>query len=273
MCATCGCSGEVHLHDHDHDHGHDHDHAHEHGHGHEHHHHGHDPDPPIPPGRTLLEIEEDLLARNAEVAERIREGLAARGTLALNLVSAPGSGKTSLLERTVRDLGREFPVSVIEGDQATTRDADRIRAAGARAIQIQTGTGCHLDAAMVEPALRELDPGPGSVVCIENVGNLVCPALFDLGEAAKVVLLSVTEGDDKPEKYPHMFRAASLMVIHKVDLLPYVEFDLAAAVRRARRVNPTIEVLEVSATRGQGLPTWYAWIRGRLAVARARAGL
>jgi hydrogenase nickel incorporation protein HypB len=209
-----------------------------------------------------VRLEQDVLAKNNRLAERCRGWFAGRGVLALNLVSSPGAGKTTLLERTLTDLGQELSIAVIEGDQETARDAERIRRAGGRAVQINTGTGCHLDAAMVLGCLPELDPGPGSLVMIENVGNLVCPALFDLGERAKVVIVSVTEGEDKPLKYPHMFRASELMILGKIDLLPHVQFDRDACLRFAREVNPRLEILEVSATRGDGLDSWYAWLRG-----------
>jgi len=174
-------------------------------------------------------------------------------------MSSPGAGKTTLLERTLRER-RGRPVSVIEGDQETERDAERIRAAGARAVQINTGAGCHLDAAMISRALTELTPAARSVLFIENVGNLVCPALFDLGERARVVIASVTEGDDKPLKYPHMFRAADVVVLNKIDLLPYVAFDVARFAAHARRVNPRARIMHTSATRGDGLAEWYAWL-------------
>ncbi|HEU5250174.1 MAG TPA: hydrogenase nickel incorporation protein HypB, partial [Thermoanaerobaculia bacterium] len=186
-----------------------------------------------------------------------------------NLTSSPGSGKTTLLERTIRDLGATLPISVIEGDQETLRDAERIRAAGGRAVQINTGSGCHLDAEMVREGLRRLDPPPRSLVMIENVGNLVCPALFDLGERAKVVIVSVTEGEDKPLKYPHMFRASSLMIVNKIDLLPYVTFDVDRLLENARRVNPGLSALQVSATRGDGLEEWYGWLRRQAPAAAA----
>ncbi|MBO0776666.1 MAG: hydrogenase nickel incorporation protein HypB, partial [Actinobacteria bacterium] len=181
----------------------------------------------------------------------------------VNLMSSPGAGKTTLLERTVRDLAGELTVGVIEGDQETALDADRILAAGARVVQVNTGAGCHLDAAMVQRALSALDPPPGSVVMIENVGNLVCPALFDLGEAARVVLASVTEGEDKPVKYPHMFRAADLVLISKSDLLPYVGFDVRRCGGGLAQVSPDAQMLEVSAVSGDGLPAWYDWLRRR----------
>jgi hydrogenase nickel incorporation protein HypB len=183
----------------------------------------------------------------------------------LNLVSSPGSGKTSLLERTIRDLKDKLPISVIEGDQATANDGQRVAAAGAQAIQVNTGTGCHLEADMIQRGLEELKPKPGSVVMIENVGNLVCPALFDLGEKAKVAILSVTEGEDKPLKYPHMFRAASLLLFNKTDLLPHLDFDIGKAITYARQVNPTAEVIQVSAKTGAGMDAWYAWLSRQLA--------
>jgi hydrogenase nickel incorporation protein HypB len=207
-----------------------------------------------------LDVARAVLEKNDRLAERNRGWFAARGILALNLVSSPGAGKTTLLERTIRDRPGHRRISVIEGDQATTRDADRIRAAGARAVQVNTGAGCHLDASMVERAVAELDPSAASLVMIENVGNLVCPALFDLGERAKVVVASVTEGDDKPIKYPHMFRAAGLVLLNKVDLLAHVEFDVDRFRRFAAEVNPRVRVIAVSATRGDGLPEWYAWL-------------
>jgi hydrogenase nickel incorporation protein HypB len=198
-----------------------------------------------------------------------RAWFAGREILALNLVSSPGAGKTTLLERTISDLKSELPLFVLEGDQATANDGERIRAAGAPAVQINTGTGCHLEADMVARGLMELKPTAGSVVMIENVGNLVCPAMFDLGERAKVVVFSVTEGEDKPLKYPHMFSAAEVMILNKIDLLPHVDFDVDVAVANARAVNPDIVVLRVSARSGEGLDTWYDWLRGERAAARA----
>jgi hydrogenase nickel incorporation protein HypB len=209
-------------------------------------------------------LEQEVLAKNNRLAERNRGWLEGRNILALNLVSSPGSGKTSLLERTLSDLKGEIPISVVEGDQETVNDAERIAATGCKSVQINTGTGCHLEADMIAQALKQLDPPMDSLVMIENVGNLVCPALFDLGEAAKVAILSVTEGADKPIKYPHMFRASQLMIINKTDLLPYVDFDVDACIDYARRVNPDIEVLQVSATTGDGMGNWYAWLRKRL---------
>ena len=256
VCATCGCSthdhGDTSIHHHPHDHDHDHPHSHA----------THDG------GHRLRTLERDVLARNQALAERNRGWLAGRGAFAINLMSSPGAGKTTLLERTIRDTaGTVSRIAVIEGDQATERDADRIRAAGARAVQVNTGTGCHLDAAMVARALSELDPGPGAIVAIENVGNLMCPALFDLGEHARVVVVSVTEGEDKPIKYPHMFRAADLLVLNKIDLLPHVDFDVSRCLALVHEVNPQLHVVEVSATRGNGLAAWYDWL---LTAARAR---
>ena len=208
---------------------------------------------------TTLDLEIDVLAKIDALAARTRAWLAATGVTAVNLMSSPGSGKTTLLERTIRELGR--PVTVVEGDQETLLDAERIRAAGARAVQVNTGSGCHLDAEMLHSALEQLAPAPGSLVMVENVGNLVCPALFDLGEAARVVVISVTEGDDKPLKYPHMFAAADLVVVNKTDLLPYVDFDVAVLTANARRLRPGVPVLSLSARSGENVGAWYDWIR------------
>jgi hydrogenase nickel incorporation protein HypB len=259
-----------HHHDHDHDHhdGHDHDeHTRSHD-GHTHHHghhleHSHSVEPGHSHSHThrTIELEQEILAKNNQLAERNRGWLAGRNILALNLVSSPGAGKTTLLERTIKELGRDLALSVIEGDQQTLNDAERIKAAGAHVVQINTGTACHLDASMVARALQQLDPPMKSAVIIENVGNLVCPALFDLGERAKVVVVSVTEGDDKPIKYPHMFRASSVMVLNKIDLLPYVNFDVKRCIDYARQVNPKLRVFQVSATRGDGLAEWFEWLR------------
>jgi hydrogenase nickel incorporation protein HypB len=262
MCESCGCSDGARARLTDLAHTHDHDHPHDHGpHGH-HHHHGAEAGHQHPHQHgTAVHLETELLARNNRLAQRNRGWLAGRGILALNLVSSPGAGKTTLLERTIRDLGQELSIHVIEGDQETIHDAERIRAAGCPCVQINTGTGCHLDAAMVAHGLEHLDPPPHSVVMIENVGNLVCPALFDLGERAKVVIVSVTEGDDKPIKYPHMFRASTLMILNKIDLLPYVRFDVDRCLAFARQVNPRLRMLQVSATRGDGLEEWHSWLR------------
>lgn len=208
----------------------------------------------------MVKIEQDILGYNNSYAARNRAAFAETGVLALNLVSSPGSGKTTLLCRTVGDVQSRYPVAVIEGDQQTSNDADRIRATGAPALQVNTGKGCHLDAHMIGRAVDKLGVAEDSVLFIENVGNLVCPAGFDLGEAAKVVILSVTEGEDKPLKYPDMFAAAEVMILNKVDLLPYLSFDVERCVSFARKVNPEITVLKVSATSGDGLDDWYRWI-------------
>jgi hydrogenase nickel incorporation protein HypB len=213
--------------------------------------------------RTVV-LQEKVLAKNDSLAAGNRAWLAERGILAVNLMSSPGAGKTTLLERTARDVGAELGLSVIEGDQETTLDAARIEAAGCAVAQINTGAGCHLDASMVAAGLRALDPRAGSVLVIENVGNLVCPALFDLGEAARVVISSVTEGADKPVKYPQMFRDADLVLLSKVDLLPYLDFDTERHAADLKRVNPRAVVLPVSATTGAGLPGWYRWLRERI---------
>jgi len=234
-------------------------HEHLHGHG-DHHHDHHHPGAGHVHGTTIA-LEQAILAKNNRLAERNRGWLAGRKIVALNLVSAPGAGKTTLLERTIRDLGSTLRLSVIEGDQQTLNDAQRIQATGCRVVQINTGSACHLDAAMVGRGLEQLDPSAPSLVMIENVGNLVCPALFDLGEHAKVVIMSVTEGDDKPIKYPHMFRASSLMLLNKIDLLAHVPFDLDRALAYARQVNPKLRIIQVSALRGDGLTEWYAWLR------------
>lgn len=269
MCTTCGCNqpeeavtihthAEGHAHEH-HEHGHEHHHHHGHEHGHDHHHHGE---------KTVIELEQDILQKNNLLAERNRGYFDAKNILALNLVSSPGSGKTALLERTIRDIGTEMPVFVIEGDQQTMNDADRIAATGAPVVQINTGKGCHLDSDMINKALKKLNPAEGAVVMIENVGNLVCPAMFDLGETARVVIMSVTEGDDKPIKYPDMFHSAHLCIINKTDLLPYVPFDVEKAKAYARQVNHHLSFIEVSAYTGEGMEVWYKWLRHALHHAR-----
>jgi len=220
---------------------------------------------------SVVELEARVLAKNDSLAMRNRAWFSGREILALNLVSSPGSGKTTLLERTIRDLKSELNLFVVEGDQATANDGERIRVAGAPVVQVNTGAGCHLEADMVARGVRELRPGTGSIVMIENVGNLVCPAMFDLGEWAKVVILSVTEGEDKPLKYPHMFRAAKVMILNKIDLIPYVEFDMERADAYARQVNPDIVTLRLSALTGNGLSAWYGWLRQEIASARSAA--
>jgi hydrogenase nickel incorporation protein HypB len=309
MCTTCGCGSDqvkidgVDAHDHEHEHVHAdgtrhvHSHAHADGHPHDHAHddandqahdhahpHRHDlpaalrgPAGPIgaahAPGfapSRVVDVERALLEKNDALAAINRQRFADRAVLALNLVSSPGSGKTTLLVKTIEAWAARTPVAVIEGDQQTSRDADRIRATGAPAVQVNTGKGCHLDAHMVGHAVDKLDPAEGSLLLIENVGNLVCPAAFDLGEAHKVVILSVTEGEDKPLKYPDMFRAADLMLLSKTDLLPHLDFDVEAAIAYAQRVRPGLRVLQVSATSGAGVAEWLAWLEAELAAARVR---
>lgn len=259
MCATCGCGDDAAAvirvpHEH-HQHG-DHEHDHEHGHDH---HHGPGADHVHLPRTETVSLELKVLAKNDELAQHNRAWLAERDILALNMMSSPGAGKTTLLERTIRELS-DLPVAVIEGDQATLLDAERIQATGCKVVQINTGAGCHLDAEMMRRALETLDPGRGTVLFIENVGNLVCPALFDLGERSKVVVISVTEGTDKPLKYPHMFAAADFVLINKIDLLPYVDFDLDKCGEFARAVHPGVEILPLSVTTGQGMDRWYSWL-------------
>lgn len=284
--------GQAHSHahahgDHVHSHAHDHDHHHDHGDHHHHHHHDHvhgaggdalDYGAGLAgvhvPGMSqerIVQIERDILSKNRSYAENNRAYLARKGVLALNFVSSPGSGKTSLLVRAINDLKGKHAIAVIEGDQQTSNDADRIRATGAKAIQVNTGKGCHLDAHMVGHALEALDVADNSLLFIENVGNLVCPAAFDLGEAHKVVLLSTTEGEDKPAKYPDMFAAADLMLLNKSDLLPHLDFDGGACIAHALRVNPSLQTLVVSARTGEGLAAFYAWIEARAALASAKA--
>jgi len=252
MCTTCGCS-EAPL-----PHGHDHEasRARQHVHG----------------ATRTVSVGEDLLAVNDAHAARNRHDLAHAGILALNLMSGPGAGKTTLLEQTIRRLDGRVAVAVIEGDQQTSRDADRIRATGVAAVQINTGTGCHLDAYGVGRAIDELAPPPLSLLFIENVGNLVCPAAFDLGETRKVVILSITEGEDKPLKYPHMFAAAHLLLIAKMDLLPHLGFDVDQCIAYAKRVNPALEVRCVSAHSGEGMDAWLAWIERQQASCRVEGG-
>jgi hydrogenase nickel incorporation protein HypB len=248
MCATCGCS-EVDVSgldaggpDHDHHHTHDHPHP--------------------TSGQQTLTLEQRVLAKNDERADRNRSWLAAHDVHAVNIMSSPGAGKTTLLVRTILEVGTELPIYVVEGDQETSFDADRISATGAPVLQLNTGSGCHLDATMLTGALTTLAPVRGALVIVENVGNLVCPALFDLGESRRVVVMSVTEGADKPLKYPHIFRSATVVVLNKIDLLPYVDFDVARFEHDVRVVNPHTDIVPVSATRGDGLPAWYHWAQG-----------
>jgi hydrogenase nickel incorporation protein HypB len=298
MCTVCGCgdgetriepggvtkaNGHAHGHgpeqyEHTHDHPQDHDHR-DHGHGHDHDHHadpgsldyGSGPAGAHAPGVSqsrMVRIEQDILSKNAAFAAENRVLFSRTGVLALNLVSSPGSGKTSLLVATIERLRNEMPIGVIEGDQQTSNDAARIRATGAPAIQINTGKGCHLDAHMIGHAVSHLEPEPGAVLFIENVGNLVCPASFDLGETQRVVLLSVTEGEDKPLKYPEMIRTSQLLLISKVDLLPHLDFDVEALIANARAINPCIKAVKVSARTGEGMDEWLAFIRSALALAQ-----
>jgi hydrogenase nickel incorporation protein HypB len=242
-----------------HAHGLPHDHAHEHDHGHPHHHGGHGHAHPVAAaGGGVVALEAAILARNDAMAARNRGWFEGRGVFAINLVSSPGAGKTTLIEASVRALAGRLPVSVIEGDQMTTNDAERVRAAGARAVQINTGAGCHLEADMVAEAVRALDPAPGTLLIIENVGNLVCPAMFDLGESLRVAVVSVTEGEDKPLKYPHIFRSVRLVVVNKMDLAPHTGFDEAACLANIRAVNPSAEILCLSARTGQNMEPWLA---------------
>lgn len=274
MCVTCGCSDDSATkitnlqngkivsmkkasHTHGHDHKHDHEHEHQHTHSHEHN--------AEQMGRVIT-LEEKILAKNDHIAEHNREWFESANVLALNLVSSPGSGKTALLVRLITDLKDKIEIAVLEGDQATSNDAERIRSTGCSVLQINTGAGCHLDATMIASALKELKPTQNSLLLIENVGNLVCPALFDLGEKHKVVVLSITEGEDKPIKYPHMFRAAEIMLLNKIDLLPHLNFDIEACRRYALSVNPKLQIIEVSATTGQGLEQWYEWLMTCVAV-------
>ncbi|GHU05415.1 hydrogenase accessory protein HypB [Alphaproteobacteria bacterium] len=277
MCGICGCGDALHdashrhahayggdfVHKHDHPHGHD-----EFEHTHDHHHthgesdggeHSHDHDHDHPSAR-LIRIEQDILGRNNALAEANRAVFLERGILALNLMSSPGSGKTTLLARTIRDLSQKASIAVIEGDQQTSFDAERIARAGAPAYQVNTGKGCHLDAQMIEHAVSHLRPVEDSVLFIENVGNLVCPAAFDLGEAARIVILSVTEGEDKPLKYPDMFAQADLLIINKIDLLPHLVFDVEKCLSYAGKINPSLQSILLSAATGEGMEQWEGWI-------------
>jgi len=256
MCGTCGCGeeggvsilkpGEEHHHDHNHD---NHHHHHDHEHGHDHHHHG-----------TEIKMEQDILQKNNLLAERNRGYFEAKGIMAINLVSSPGSGKTTLLEKTIKTLSKDKQVFVIEGDQQTFNDAKRIEEAGAPVVQVNTGSGCHLDAQMINLAVKKLKVDDNSLLLIENVGNLVCPSMFDLGESKRVVIMSTTEGEDKPIKYPTMFQTSHLCIINKTDLLPYVDFDMEKAREYALRVNHHLEFIEVSAKTGEGLDKWVEWV-------------
>lgn len=271
MCVTCGCNsdenevriikvdGKTTQHFHSHNHGHEHhDHEHNHNHSNDHdHNHSHN-------HVKEIDLEKEILHKNDLLAERNKGYFEAKNIFAINLVSSPGSGKTSLLERTIADLKNEISFAVIEGDQQTTNDADRIAALEVPVIQINTGKGCHLDSGMIAKAVKELSPKDGSLMMIENVGNLVCPAMFDLGENVRVVIISVTEGEDKPIKYPDMFYGSQICIINKIDLLPYLKFDLEKLKDYAKKVNPNLEFFEVSATTGQGLESWYNFLKKSL---------
>ncbi len=256
MCDTCGCGqpneavtirkpgedGHSHPHHHEHEHSHPHDHSHSHDHGRE------------------IVVETDILSKNNLIAERNRGYFEAKNIFTLNLVSSPGSGKTTILEKTISKLKKQITCAVIEGDQQTMNDAERIDATGAAVVQVNTGTGCHLDSEMINQGAKKINLENDSILFIENVGNLVCPALFDLGETHKVVIISVTEGDDKPHKYPTMFSVSDLCIINKTDLLPYVDFDVEKCKEYARQVNPNIEFIEISATKGEGMDKWTNWL-------------
>ncbi len=264
MCTVCGCGdGEVKSHSHHH-------HEHDHGHPHDHHHglhFGHGPAGVEVAGvsqERLIEIETDILSKNDRYAAANRVVLANLGAFAVNLVSSPGSGKTTLLCKTIEALGDQ-PLAVIEGDQQTENDADRIRSTGASAVQVNTGKGCHLDGHMVGHAMEHLNLSQGALLFIENVGNLVCPAAFDLGEDCKVAILSVTEGEDKPLKYPDMFTASRLAILNKVDLAPHCDVDMELYETNLRRINPNIKILRVSARTGEGMEAWVRWLRQNLA--------
>jgi hydrogenase nickel incorporation protein HypB len=271
MCVTCGCSddNEATITNMENEHHHTHTlpdgtvitHSHHHE-----NHHSHEPAANIHAKihNTTISLEQEILGKNNLLAAQNRGWFKGKNILALNLMSSPGAGKTTLLTRTINDLKDKLTISVIEGDQETTNDAEKIKATGCKVVQINTGTGCHLDASMIERGLQELNPPLDSVVMIENVGNLVCPALFDLGEQAKVVILSVTEGEDKPIKYPHIFRASEIMILTKIDLLPYLQFDVQKCIEYAKQVNPQIQIFQVSATTGVGLDEWYGFLCQKL---------
>lgn len=267
MCVTCGCGddNQAKISNLENDHNHTHTladgtiikHSHHHEepaqiHAHIHH--------------TTISLEQQILGKNNLLAAQNRGWFKGRNILAVNLISSPGAGKTTLLTRTINDLKNKLNISVIEGDQETTNDAEKIKSTGCKVVQINTGTGCHLDASMIERGLKQLNPPLDSVVMIENVGNLVCPALFDLGEQAKIVILSVTEGEDKPIKYPHIFRNSQIMIITKIDLLSYVQFDLQRCIEYAKQVNPQIEIFQVSAITGTGLENWYGFLSDRISI-------
>jgi hydrogenase nickel incorporation protein HypB len=287
MCTVCGCgAGETKIGGGEREHTHVNPdgtvYAHSHAHDHHHRHepavggdldYGAGPAGAHAPGMSqsrMVQVEQDILAKNNAYAAENRRYFDERGIFALNIVSGPGAGKTTLLVRTIELLKDKVAISVVEGDQQTSNDAERIRATGVPALQVNTGKGCHLDGHMVGHAVERLKPADGSLFLIENVGNLVCPAAFDLGEHHKVAILSVTEGEDKPLKYPDMFRAADVMLLNKCDLLPYLEFDADLAEANSRRVNPNLAIFRVSATRGEGMSAWVDWIAAGLEAQGAR---
>lgn len=273
MCGTCGCGsgengvtilspkenkthehhhhhdGHAHSHEHSHSHDHDHDHQHDHSHTHDYHH------------KTVIDLEQDILQHNDVMAARNKGYFEAKDIFAINLVSSPGSGKTSILERTLTDLKNEKSFYVIEGDQQTLNDANRIDALGIPVIQINTGKGCHLESDMIYEAVKKLEIKDNSILMIENVGNLVCPSMFNLGENKRVVIISTTEGEDKPIKYPDMFHTSDICIINKIDLLPYLNIDLEKLKEYALQVNPNLRFFEVSATTGEGMEQWYKWLK------------
>jgi len=282
MCSTCGCGTDAngtriidlkeehsHSHGHSHEHGHHHDHGHSHTHDHEHHDHDHSHTHDHDHSHQhedhhqhrVIELERDILQQNDLAAARNRGYFEAKNITAINLVSSPGSGKTTFLERSLSDLKDQIDFQVIEGDQQTLNDAKRIEAINIPVLQINTGKGCHLDGEMIQRALKKLDPKDNSVLMIENVGNLVCPSMFDLGEELRLVIISTTEGDDKPIKYPDMFHSSQLCIINKIDLLPYVNFDVEKAKNYAKQLNPNMIFFEVSATTGEGMEKWYQYLK------------
>jgi hydrogenase nickel incorporation protein HypB len=233
MCDTCGCGSGTHSHDHEH-------------------------------SNKLIEMHENIMSNNDNYATNNRNYFAKQDIFVLNLVSSPGSGKTTLLEKTIKAISHEYPIFVIEGDQQTELDADRIRNSGAKALQINTGAGCHLDAHQIAHAVEEIKPENNSILMIENVGNLVCPSMFDLGEHHKVAILSVTEGEDKPLKYPHMFHASDIVIFNKIDLLPYVDFNIERSIEYVKRLNPNMKIFTLSATTGEGMDKWLIWLKSNI---------
>jgi hydrogenase nickel incorporation protein HypB len=287
MCETCGCgipgekavirvpgeevkdngenlhehgNGHFHSHYHNHDDGSDHHHSHYHESGSDH---SHDHEHIGSEGKKV-QVETDILLANNLMAERNRGIFEAKNITVINLMSSPGSGKTSLLEKTIYELKDKIRLSVIEGDQQTMNDAERIKVTGVPVVQVNTGSGCHLDAEMINRAVKRLAPEDASVILIENVGNLVCPSLFDLGESSRVIVMSVTEGEDKPLKYPNMFRSATLCIMNKTDLLPYLDYDISKAIEYGHQVNPHLQFIKLSAKSGEGMQEWYEWLKNNV---------